>query len=176
MDVFSMLCSQWAEQCRELQQQRAAIDETITRLEEMIARHGGRQQLPRATEVNPGILVQPLPDGGGGEEPREDIPGKETHAPDLSGYDADGSWADKITFALSTDQGARMPQPVTGIADIIHDIEPALELNRIIKAVTMEASKLGLNGKLGIRKKGNKNFYFVPKQTAGEQSQLGFSG
>jgi hypothetical protein len=230
MDVFALLCSQWEQQCRELLQQRQAIDDTIASLNDLIATHGGHMvELPPgqaptsladdAPDVaedfsaitEPYEPGQPEQEAAGGDEettmhryqleanppitnssmatsPVASLPVASSSVAGLPvaslsvasssvasspSYDPDDSWADKILYALGTARGMKAPQPVTGIAAIIAEADASLDLNRVIKAVTMEASKMGLNGKLGIRKKGNKNFYFVARQAEGEQPMLG---
>ena len=155
MELLSNLCRQWADQYTELQLQRRQIDDTMQALAALITANGG--QLPNP-EYKPARQVA--------TEPPKSKPA-DLH----TDYDRTGSWAWKIEYVLKT---IEHPVPVTDIADAINAIEPQLDLAKIVKAVTMEASKLGLNGRLGIKKKGNKNFYFIPKQTAGEQATIGF--
>ena len=155
--LLSQYIQQWVEQYQELSVQRDSIDEILRALKALITTNGGilpdGGPLPSKPELTPAI---------------SQLPPTNQHA----SYDQKGSWAYKIEYVLAANDGP--PIPVIDIASAISAIEPDLDMNKIIKAVPMEASKLGLNGRLGIKKKGNKNFYFLPKQLAAEQGQIGF--
>jgi hypothetical protein len=156
MEPFlSQYIQKWVEQYLELSQQRQHIDETLRSLKALITTNGGT--LPGAEAA----IFKP--------ETKSLAPAITKAYAD---YDTKGSWAYKIEYVLAANDGP--PIPVIDIATTLNTIEPELDINKIIKAVTMEASKLGLNGKLGIKKKGNKNFYFLPKQEAAEQGKIGF--
>ncbi len=153
--LLSQYIEQWVGQYLELRLERGRIDETLRSLKALITTNGG--SLPD-TE---GLLSKP--------ETKSSTPAQTNLYAD---YDSKGSWAYKIEYVLAANDGP--PIPVIDIATALNSIEPELDINKIIKAVTMEASKLGLNGKLGIKKKGNKNFYFLPKQAMPEQSTISF--
>ncbi len=153
--LLSQYIQKWVEQYLELSKQRQHIDETLRSLKALITTNGGT--LPGAEAA----IYKP--------ETKSLAPAITKAYAD---YDTKGSWAYKIEYVLAANDGP--PIPVIDIATALNTIEPELDINKIIKAVTMEASKLGLNGKLGIKKKGNKNFYFLPKQEAAEQGKIGF--
>ena len=156
MDLFSSLCRQWANQYLELMHQQQQITETLLTLKGLIMSNGGK-----------------LPEFDG--RPKADIVAAEVpvsasvvpKSQPLANFDSKGSWAYKIEYVLAAGRNPDSdPLPVADIAAALMQMEPELNLDKVIKAVTMEASKLGLNGRLGIRKKGNKNFYFLPRQVS----------
>jgi hypothetical protein len=155
MNLFSTYCKQWADQYLELAEQRSRIDAAMKALETLILSNGGAIPVAGQQAAKPMAVPEP-------EAPVPAVPQKSTRK--LPPYDSRGSWAYKIEYILAGLTDHDDPMPVLDIALAITGHEPGLETERVIKAVTMEASKMGLNGKLGIKKKGNKNFYFLPKQ------------
>lgn len=161
MDLLAALCKQWKDQYQELDQQRKLIEDTMDTLKSLITANGGLD--PEDSTTPEPAKIEPVLKQTGAPAPAQ-----------ANDYDIKGSWAYKIEYVLATRSGTATPLPVADIASAIHTLEPGLDMNKIIKAVTMEASKMGLNGRLGIKKKGNKNFYLLPKKTVGEQGAIIF--
>jgi len=130
--------------------EREKIEGNLSKLADMIVFNGGQVPLPA-------IKKQALPTTS---HSSENVTNKAPVAfVARKAYNEKMSWIEKIMHALYL---LNKPASVTMIVNCIKDLEPAIT-KKIDKSVTLNASKMGKEGLIGVQKKEgeNKNYYYI---------------
>lgn len=136
--MLDTICQQWIEQYRQLAVLKDLVETNMNELKKLIEANNGT--IPNLKPIETIINKKS---------------GKELILPNDTSYEKKWNWEQKIAFILNQKQ---MPMSAKEIANKIRDFEPENDTN-ITKAITMAASKLGLNKKLVVTtNKGNNQY------------------
>ena len=153
MEIITTLCNQWIEQYKALAKSRDAITESMKDLKHLIEKNGGTisETVP---ETAPVVIAPIVADVAPIITTQVDL--NAIQIPLDAVYNKKWTWAYKIVFILMQNGGYL---DVLKIADSIKTEEPEREFKDLVKAITMAASKMGVEEKIEVKKTRNKNFY-----------------
>ena len=83
---------------------------------------------------------------------------------DFVKYPDDGTWKEKIIFALTE---IKVPATVGTLSEIIKKYQPKTEIDKIVTALTQTCSAMAVNGEIHVEK-GYRNKYSLKKQKPSE--------